>query len=391
MSRNRSRRPQSVQGEPVDNLQGVLPSGRSVRLLPLEQMHETSFEHICVDLIETEPGVTRADLKKVRGVSQFGVDVEGFSSRQEPAVVLSAKRYQRIIPSNLTTWSTDFLKHWEQHWEGRGVRRFILAVTVEFNDDAINAQIAKETARFAAVGLEYEAWGLKQLTGKLRQHWHIIANYFHSAWVEALCGVNPTLAAALATANIGSLRGEATSQITKGLTGTGDALQARYGEAIARELADALTRLEEGVARPLSDLIQGLRGDPLNWDPLPNETKAKLLRAEGSLALRRVDVVRARSLYRDAAAYAPPQDRSSAALLKRFEVDAATALTDLVEPSTRQEAQIRAALLIESGRPEDAEVVLDAWLPSPSDKDRDEPLRLRALARACPRPTSPGR
>ena len=39
----------------------------------------------------------------MRGVAQYGVDVEGFSPRQAPVVVLSAKRYRQIIPSDLKT------------------------------------------------------------------------------------------------------------------------------------------------------------------------------------------------------------------------------------------------------------------------------------------------
>ncbi len=79
-------------------------------MLPLQEIHDEDFEDLCVELTEREAGVTRAELKRSRGVAQFGVGVEGFDRKQAPSVVLSAKRHKRVRPSKLKGWSDDFLK-----------------------------------------------------------------------------------------------------------------------------------------------------------------------------------------------------------------------------------------------------------------------------------------
>jgi hypothetical protein len=67
----------------------------------LHGIHDEDFEHLCIDPIEGEAGVTRAELKRPRSVAQFGVDVEGFDLAQAPSTVLSAKRCKRVKPSQL--------------------------------------------------------------------------------------------------------------------------------------------------------------------------------------------------------------------------------------------------------------------------------------------------
>src|SRR5215217_3322275 len=162
------------------------PPAPNQRRLPLFAMHDADFEETLADVAEKEPGIVRAELKRISGVAQFGVDVEGFNNEQKPTLVISCKCYKQIQPANLTEWSTDFLKHLDGHWKGKGVKRFALAVTVELNNDGLNDRIALETAKFKAKGIRYEVWGLKKLTDKLRPLPFAILKFFQPGWLEMI-------------------------------------------------------------------------------------------------------------------------------------------------------------------------------------------------------------
>ncbi|RWA58063.1 hypothetical protein [Mesorhizobium sp.] len=357
------------------------PATTSQRHLPLEKVHDEDFEAICVDICEKERGIVRADVKRTRGVGQFGVDVEGFSADQKPALVISCKRYQRIGPANLTEWGTDFLKHLDVHWKGKGVEKFVIAVTVELNDDNLNDRIRTERTRFKTLGLEYEVWGLSQLTSKLRRLSDTVAQYFHPGWVQVIGGATALAATASLPNSImspaGSTAAAAASQV---LTGATDAIRARYGAEIAGELEDALQHLKSGAVRPLRKLVARIRDDRVAWDALSPETKGKFLRSEGALAIREGDVDTAGEKYRDADAYAPAKDRTPSVLLTRVDSGAEAALQLIADPVTSAEAGLRAGLLIELGHFDEAKTVLDAWPNTSPEDDAFEPLRLRALA-----------
>jgi hypothetical protein len=367
-------------GKPSSELRSVPPPPNQ-RRLPFHKIHDEDFEEILVDIAEKEPGIVRAELKRVQGVRQYGVDVEGFAEEQIPALVISCKRYKRVQPANLTKWSTEFLKNIGGHWKDRGVKRFVLAVSVELNDDSINAQIAIESARFRAVGIRYEVWGLKKLTDKIRPLPYAIVKFFHAGWLEMI-GAGPTLTATTSLPKSSKSTGNSTTTttVTQSLYGVTDAVRRRLGDATANELETALQRLSEGVSQPLRLLVDRLKADRLSWDVLSTNVKAKLLRAEGSLAIRENKLTIAKACYGEADAYARPPDRTPSVFVALLEAGAATALELVANPVTSSEASVRAGLLLELGRPAEAIEVLDAWQnPSPTD-DAYEPERLRSIA-----------
>jgi hypothetical protein len=173
-------------GRAAKDAKTILPAVASWRLLPLEQLHDVDFEGLCSELVAAQPGVVRADLKRTRGAKQFGADVEGMGRDQRPFLVLQAKRWKTIDATCFKKWGDAFLDHWDGHWRDAGVMRFILAVTVELNNDALNRAIAAETARFDAVGVKYEVWGLAQLTSKARELPRTISHYLHPVWADAI-------------------------------------------------------------------------------------------------------------------------------------------------------------------------------------------------------------
>src|SRR5262245_2554142 len=144
----------------------LMPSGRDDSLLPFYgEGRDSRFEQICVDIAEKEPGIECADRKNQHYRKQYGVDVEAFDTKHHrPALVISCKCYKKIKTDDLKTWSHDFLIHWDDYWKGKGVRRFVLAVTVELNKDKLQDAIRAEKARFRSYGINYECWGTRQLT-----------------------------------------------------------------------------------------------------------------------------------------------------------------------------------------------------------------------------------
>lgn len=358
-----------------------MPPAPNQRRLPLHEMHDEDFEEILADVSEKEPGIIRAELKRTSGVEQFGVDIEGFSDDQKPMLVISCKCYRSIQPAKLKGWSNDFLDHIGGHWKEKGVKRFVLAVSVELNDDRLNAQIAVESARFKALGIGYEVWGLKKLTDKLRPIPHAIAKFFHPGWLEAIGAATAMAARAnLPNPSGSTANSTATAQAAQSLSGVAGAVRQRLGDAIANQLEDALQRLREGINKPLRALVDNLKADRLSWDMLSPDLKAKFLRAEGSLAVRNNDLALAKSCYGEADVYAPSSDRTPSVLVARLEVDADFALALVGNPTTSAEAGARAGLLLELERPAEAIAVLDAWPNTSPTDDAYEPERLRSIA-----------
>ncbi|TQN58201.1 hypothetical protein FLX27_26400 [Agrobacterium tumefaciens] len=353
-SRSRTKSKPDIKGTATVGLAQVPPPNTAARYLPLNEMQDEHFEFICIDIAEREPEVAQADLKRSRGVEQFGADVEGFSTEHVPVLVISAKRYQKVTPTTLKKWGTDFLDVYEGHWKGKGVKRFVIAATVEFNDDGLNEAIREEKQRFGAVGIAYEAWGLRQLTNKLRGLPRVVGNYMHPAWVPIICDPGTQSETTLSSRDDRAIANVVTRHAGADLADAVGMIKERYGREIGLQLEGALANLSEGRAKPLEALVARVREDLVTWDSLGGETKAKVLRSASALALRDQDIIRAKALRTEAALYHPAPDRSAAALLLVAEGDTDGALALLVEPRTAEENSIFAGVLIEEGKTEEA-------------------------------------
>ncbi len=376
MSKNSRSRPKlkpDIKGVSVANLAQVPPPNTAARYLPLNEMLDENFEFICIDIAEREPEVAQADLKRSRGVEQFGADVEGFSTEHVPVLVISAKRYQKVTPTTLKKWGTDFLDAYEGHWKGKGVKRFVIAATVEFNDDGLNDAIREEKLRFGAWGIAYEAWGLRQLTNKLRGLPRVVGNYMHPAWVPIVCDPGTQSETTLSSRDDRAIANVVTRHAGAELADAVGMIKERYGREIGLQLEGALANLSEGRAKALEALVARVREDLVTWDSLGGETKAKVLRSAAALALRDQDIIRAKALHSEAALYHAAPDRSAAALLLVAEGDTEGALALLVEPRTAEENSIYAGVLIEEGKSQEAREFLlhrKGLEGDPSERDR---------------------
>jgi hypothetical protein len=76
-----------------------------------------------------EPGIATSSEYGLGGQGDRGADVIAYVQGSHEIEVASCKRRQTAKETDLSTWSDEFLDHWENHWKDQGVRRFVLAAS----------------------------------------------------------------------------------------------------------------------------------------------------------------------------------------------------------------------------------------------------------------------
>lgn len=351
------------------------PSIHRQSLLPLVDVGSRKFEELCRDLLrKAHPELSRASLKRTSGVAQFGVDVEGFDDKGRPSVVLSAKCYREIQAWHFKPWIEDFSKHLDGHWKGKGVTRFILAVSHECNVDEMNDAARILTDELDSVGISFELWHTHSISELLVETPHLVDRYFHRSWSEAL-----SASVVLPAAGIGSPNPVFKGGGRVGLTQIAEELQAVVGQmsdAWSASLDSALRELRRGRSSEIVGWLQRARGDGALWNDIAADVRAKALRASAMVALRDGDREKCARLLDDADVLSPPPDRTARTILIRNREGLGAALSYLERPSGTREHEVRAALLVEDDAPEQALNLLETFV---GDAVTPEILRLRAI------------
>lgn len=318
------------------------------------------FERLTLEVMNLEPDLHRARLFRPDGESQFGIDVIADLVEGSGIDVASCKCQERVRPGELKTWSTDFLKHWDAEWKGRRVRRFILVVATDSIETAalLTARDA-EKARFEAIGVDYEVWGARELTQRLRAHRGVVVHRLGEVWAERLCGLDPAKAALAQTLE----RGQALA-----LHGAQQSVEEQARARILTITED----LQRGELERAAQALASLRA-PTTWLQLPAKTQGSVARLEGSLALVQDDRALAQTFCAEALALDPTVRRLAAALCET----SAESLIALDEPITLEDRQARAMYLVGASRTAEAAIALEALdLEAPN---HPETLRLQAF------------
>lgn len=378
MSKTRRRRSGGKQSAETPDTDAILPPTRDERLLPFYKKDgDARFEDICVEIAQNEDGIETADKKNAAFRAQYGVDVEAFDRAGDPILVISCKNYQKIDAPKISEWSDDFLNHWEDHWKGKGVKSFVLAVTIELNADRLRAAIWEEKKRFAAVGIAYECWGTRQLTSKLRPYPALVTALFNAGWAEAVCGTHVLSEAPSAVA----------ISPTQPLVGAGIELTPAsvfdaLSQATERSLEDAHARARGGDPTALSALLANTRRDHVVWEKLDARVRARFLRSDALRKAELGDLEETRGLLDAADMLAPPADRTARALVLYKVEGLPSALAHLSKPASGKECHLRSALLMEAGRLAEASELLNQPLASEPSEER---LRLSTILAALQR------
>lgn len=351
------------------------PSIHRHPVLPLVDIGSRKFEELCRDIMRQVYPDYRIALKRRSGQDQFGVDVEGFDDLQSPVTVVSAKCYKHIPAWEFRAWIEDFTKHLEGHWKGKGVQEFIIAVSVEANDDDMNDAARELAVQLRARGIRFRLWDSVELSELLRKDPRLIDRYFNEAWVKALSadgGPGTPVAASIPF----SVSGPTASQMAV-FAQIEATYQGPLNEALSRNLEEAIANLRRGKRSAVKEWLADAQSDIVKWNGASPETRAKGLRAVAMVILGEGDIETAERLLDEADAFAYPPDRVARAFLIRSRDDGRKALTYLTSPENRRERELVGALLIEEG---EAQAALDVLAPLTGDDASSEVLRLRAVA-----------
>ena len=243
--------------------QPARPGGEDV--LPIVAIGSVDFEKFCRGLLRIEyPKVVRSELKRGRGVAQYGVDVEGFNEAQVSAVVVSCKCYREAEARDLLPWAMDFTKHLNGHWKDKGVEIFVLAVTCDGNDDDINEAARNVAEHLKPFGISFDLWTNHKMSDLARKDPGLIGIYFSRYWQEAFSPRNQgaevirvpeSVAANLGTScAIAALSKEVVARLTE------------RDQAIAKRLDEAQAAFRAGSVTALRACLEDIQNSTSVWE-----------------------------------------------------------------------------------------------------------------------------
>ncbi|ONS84944.1 hypothetical protein A8E36_01830 [Burkholderia cenocepacia] len=331
-------------------------------------MESKVFEELTCAVLDNEPDLKNADLFHVDGQPQYGIDSWADMRHALAKVVASSKCYQTITPTQIEKWSNDFLDHYQSYWKARNVRRFILAVASLIQERRLSDKIVEERLRFDALGMEYEVWGPRQFQNKLRHQRGIVTQYMGNYWANVICGDVPVGANAV-TLDQGAALGLLTTTVVPLIT----ALNAE----IDSKLDSLRARLREESPRGIVLELEKMRGSA-HWSSITPNVRSKCLRYLASAKLHEGDVWAASALASEADATSADGAVTFNALLTAHQGDLDRALRLLEHTSEPDAQELRAALLLQAGRLDDAERIIDG-LPLVEGESTVEASRLRAF------------
>ncbi|MBD8736247.1 hypothetical protein [Sphingomonas sp. CFBP 13706] len=331
-------------------------------------MGEYRFQRFVTDLFGYEPHIATSSEYGVRGQADHGVDVIARGTGGDGQEAGSCKCYERTSPSQIRDWSDEFLEHWDGHWKGEGIRRFVLATTaLNAASRTVQDQVTLERKRFAALGMTYEMWGPTTLVAKVRPHRAVATTYLGAYWAEQLCG--PITEPGLSTASSSGL-------VSAALIAQVTVLQQRFSAQALQAAERAQEDLRAGRAEAVRALIEEQRR-PDNWDQLDVSAQARLLRLAASLALHDDDLAEAERLAGEADGLALADEPRLAAHIELERSGPSAALGVLGEVTSVDGLQLRVALHVMSGDLQGARRDLDVLRETAPDDP--ETVRMEAL------------
>lgn len=332
------------------------------------RMESKVFEELTCALLDKEPDVKNADLFHIDGQSQYGIDSWADMRHELAVVVASSKCYQIITATQIGDWSDDFLKHYDSYWKARNVRRFILAVSSPVHERKLSDKVVAEKVRFRSLGMEYEVWGPRQFQSKLRHQRGIVTQFLGGYWANVICGEVPVGASAV---------GRDQSAVIDFFTTSINSLVTALNAEADGKLDSLKARLREESPRGIVRELENMRSSA-HWPSLAENVRSKCLRYLASAKLQEWDVAAATAFADEADTLSADGSVMFRALLTAHQGDQEKALS-LLEDSSEPDAQeIRAALLLQAGRLDEVEWILDR-LPAVNGQPTVEASRLRAF------------
>jgi tetratricopeptide (TPR) repeat protein len=213
----------------------------------------------------------------------------------------------------------------------------------------------RQRKRLEREGFLFTVWSGAVILSRLRKQREITRHYF--PWLEPyICGPQTQL--------------ELQSNLQRA---TIHVLASQLGEAAEGDHTEIRKLWQDGHAAEALNRIRRLKSEPLSWGVLPSATRAKILRLEGRLLLTAGDISTAKGISAEADQLHPADNMRLVAMIAQAEGRLSDAIKVLDSETDPDSQALKAALQIQSGRPDRALEILAA-LP-----DHPDAYRLRAI------------
>jgi hypothetical protein len=337
-------------------------------------MQAFPFQELSCDLLLVQPEVASAHIYGRPRQPQRGIDLKA-SLGGGGLWLVQCKAYKSFNATQLTAAAEEFRQHLS-HWQQSRARRFTIFVGCGVEDTKVWDAVDTQREQFNREGITFELWDSRILKDRLQPHRAIVERHCRAPWwVDQICGTaSPTGVVAQA-----GLSGESSNH------GFVAAISTEIGQLRSRELEEIRELIRTAREQSAEERLHALRAS-LSWAHLPAELRSRALRTGVGLVLnRRGDLAEARALLAEAKEIEPHRRMSVAeALLISREAGAAAALDQFSHPSDPDEWNFRLALLLSTGRTEEALRIISAPPFSPNA----ETFRLQALAHLSERDVS---
>jgi hypothetical protein len=327
------------------------------------------FEHLARALHGAQPGIFGDSLYGPDGQIQFGADhvAHRRTSSGPELEVGQSKAYRRFTPQQVRTAADQFLEHWDVHWSGKNVRRFILFVGCAIKSRAAHDEILTQVARFDELGIEFVVWDANAIYDRLAGAPTVVRGHLDQGWYERLFGPQ-----------VGPLTG---LQKDLQLGDFGAANVAAYvgqlnlaQSALVDELKRSIRRGESERAR--MTLEQALFQSAAASASAP-ETRASMLRLLAGLLIRQEAFERAKALFDEADALDGGSSERGRAILALEAIGPEAALSQTAETTSPEVIEVRTIAYLRLNQVQEA---LRSLADVPKGPTGAETLRLRALA-----------
>jgi hypothetical protein len=336
----------------------IMPPGiRPGEIPPFHELGEYTFQELCRDLFYEEPGIATCDVYGKRGQSQDGIDLLSHRQSNDGIEVGQCKCYAKFISNQIRSASDDFFTHWGR-WSNESVKRFILFVACDLNRRDQQDEIIRQKKRFKTFGITYEAWSGAKIRNRLRSKPGIVSTYLTPAvyWVQVICGQVP-----LTSPWRGQVRVQPSVPPQVAALEDVEELILQISDEIEQHLESMREAWREGRRQEAVKWIKGLRKNGKKWQIVPPKVKAKLLRFQASLELDITgNIVLAKQLADEAKELSPFDNDLRLRALIAYHVDGPDAAIKLLEGQEDIDSlNLRAALLLELGRSEECQAILN--------------------------------
>ncbi len=317
-----------------------------------------TFQRLCADMFRNLPEVGEVQLYGTNGQKQDGIDLL-ITLKIGPKWVGQCKACEpKTQKQNLKEAFEEFKKYLTR-WKSEGVTKLIILLGCGLDDrHAIDDKLRYER-ELLDKGIELEVWDSCRIERELGLMRSVVQRYFPTQTVEErICGPIPRTTSP----------GEAMipSELLSFLWDSKNA-----------EIEQIRVLIQEGKETEAESKLLAMRTSS-GWGYLPPDIRARVLRVLAGLELnRRGNITKAQNLVAEAKREHPNgQFAVIEASIRLHAEDAHAALQSMPESANIDEWNMRAALLLNAGKSDEALRELEA----PAFEPNTETLRLKAMA-----------